>query len=71
MIFFAVKESEQGKGLGRHLLKIALHWLFTIKKIDSITLCVESLNKQAIHLYKKVGFKVVHELRYFTKNVLE
>ncbi|WP_456278702.1 GNAT family N-acetyltransferase [Bacillus sp. AK128] len=69
--FFAVKESEQGKGLGGHLLKIGLNWLFTFKMIDNITLCVNSTNKQAVSLYKKVGFKVIHELRYFTKNVLE
>ncbi|KOP81276.1 GNAT family N-acetyltransferase [Cytobacillus solani] len=67
--FFAVKESERGKGIGSKLLTIALKWLFTIESIKSITLCVNSSNQNAISLYKKVGFQHIHELCFFTRNV--
>jgi ribosomal protein S18 acetylase RimI-like enzyme len=65
--FFAVKVSERGKGLGEQLLIVALNWLFTFQTTESITLCVNSSNDNAIRLYKKVGFKQLHELCYFTK----
>lgn len=67
--FFAVKESERGKGLGGKLLTVGLKWLFTIESIGSITLCVNSSNQNAINLYKKVGFQQKHELCYFTKKI--
>ncbi|MDT8862601.1 GNAT family N-acetyltransferase [Alkalihalobacillus sp. MEB130] len=67
--FFAVKESERGKGIGGELLTVALKWLFTIESIDSITLCVNSSNQNAINLYKKIGFQQKHELCFFTKDL--
>jgi ribosomal protein S18 acetylase RimI-like enzyme len=67
--FFAVKESERGKGIGGKLLTVALKWLFNIESIGSITLCVNSSNQNAINLYKKVGFQQKHELCFFTKNL--
>ncbi|WP_226678437.1 GNAT family N-acetyltransferase [Mesobacillus jeotgali] len=67
--FFAVEESERGKGIGRELLTVALKWLFTIESIESITLCVNSSNQNAINLYKKVGFQHVHDLCFFTKSL--
>lgn len=60
--FFAVHESERGKGIGSELLRGALKWLFTFKEIESIRLCVSSNNKNAINLYQKVGFKHQHDL---------
>ncbi|MBE4909876.1 GNAT family N-acetyltransferase [Bacillus luteolus] len=66
--FFTVRESERGKGIGRILLTVALKWLFTIDSINSITLCVNSDNQNAINLYKKVGFQLIHELCFFTKS---
>lgn len=67
--FFAVQESERGKGIGSKLLTAALKWLFSIESIKSITLCVNSSNQNAINLYKKVGFQQIHELCFFTKNI--
>lgn len=67
--FFAVHESERGKGIGQKLLTVALKWLFTIESIESINLCVNSSNQTAINLYKKVGFQQTHELCFFTKNL--
>ncbi|MFN7250317.1 MAG: GNAT family N-acetyltransferase [Anaerobacillus sp.] len=67
--FFAVKESERGKGIGCQLLTVALKWLFTIDSIQSITLCVNSSNQKAINLYKRVGFKHIHDLCFFTKKM--
>lgn len=67
--FFAVNENERGKGIGSTLLTIALKWLFTFDSINSITLCVNSSNQNAINLYKKVGFQQMHELCFFTKDL--
>ncbi|WP_216827346.1 GNAT family N-acetyltransferase [Alkalihalobacterium elongatum] len=67
--FFAVKESERGKGIGCQLLNVALKWIFTYESIESITLCVNLSNKNAIHLYKKVGFLHSHDLCFFTKQL--
>lgn len=67
--FFAVRESERGKGIGEKLLTVALKWLFTFEKINSITLCVNSSNDKAISLYKKIGFKHVHDLCFLTKEL--
>ncbi len=65
--FFAVNESERGKGIGSKLLTMALRWIFTFASIDNITLCVNSENEKALNLYKKVGFKEKHQLYYFTR----
>lgn len=67
--FFAVKESERGKGVGKQLLTVALKWLFTFETIDFITLCVNSSNDNALRLYKKVGFRRIHDLCFFTKEI--
>lgn len=67
--FFAVEESERGYGIGGQLLTGALKWLFTFSGMDSITLCVNSANDNAINLYKKVGFTHLHDLRVFTKEL--
>src|SRR5699024_3616500 len=47
--FFAVESSERGKGTGRQLLMGALKWIFSFENIDSITLCVNSINHSAIN----------------------
>ncbi|UII57573.1 GNAT family N-acetyltransferase [Cytobacillus spongiae] len=68
--FFAVDEGERGKGIGEQLLAIALRWLFTFPTIEEITLCVNASNDRAIRLYQKVGFRLEHELSYFSKTRL-
>ncbi|MDU5080797.1 GNAT family N-acetyltransferase [uncultured Tissierella sp.] len=65
--FFAVNESQRGKGIGCYLLTMALRWLFSFNSIDSISLCVNSKNEKAINLYKMAGFKEKHQLSYFIK----
>ncbi|CAK7006288.1 GNAT family N-acetyltransferase [Tissierella sp. P1] len=65
--FFAVNESQRGKGIGCYLLTMALRWLFSFNSIDSINLCVNSKNEKAINLYKMAGFKEKHQLSYFIK----
>ena len=67
--FFAVNESERGKGIGRELLSVALKWIFTFDTIDSITLCVNTINDNAIGLYRKVGFNQIHDLRFLSKKI--
>ncbi|WP_042221677.1 GNAT family N-acetyltransferase [Oceanobacillus manasiensis] len=67
--FFAVAPIVRGKGIGRQLLAGSLKWLFTFESMDSITLCVNSTNQNAINLYKKVGFQHQHDLISFTKDV--
>jgi ribosomal protein S18 acetylase RimI-like enzyme len=51
--FFAVQESERGKGIGEKLLSDALNWFFTFESIQSIALSVSSGNRYAIRLKKK------------------
>lgn len=65
--FFAVDESQRGKGIGSKLLTMALKWIFTFDSINHITLCVNAENKKALDLYRKVGFKQKNHLCYFTK----
>lgn len=65
--FFAVNESQRGKGIGCYLLTMALRWLFSFNSIDSVSLCVNSKNEKAINLYKMAGFKEKHQLSYFIK----
>lgn len=65
--FFAVDESQRGKGIGSALLTMALKWLFTFDSINNIVLCVNSSNERALNLYRRVGFKQKHQLCYFLK----
>ena len=54
-----VLPDQQGKGLGRDLMKAALDWLGD-KKI--VTLSVAEYSVSAINLYKKFGFEEVNEV---------
>ncbi|SET80871.1 Acetyltransferase (GNAT) family protein [Oceanobacillus limi] len=67
--FFAVEDAERGNGVGGQLLKGALKWLFTFEGMESITLCVNAANVNAINLYRKVGFQYLHDLCSFTKEI--
>ncbi|HAM79539.1 GNAT family N-acetyltransferase [Ornithinibacillus bavariensis] len=68
--FFGVLEDKRGLGIGGQLLKGAIRWLFTFEAIDSITLCVNMKNDNAIRLYQKVGFTLQDELCFFKKRIL-
>ncbi len=47
---------------------MALKWLFTFDSVDDITLCVNSVNENALNLYKMVGgFEQEYQLCYFTE----
>ncbi len=67
--FFGVAEGMRGRGIGRELLASALKWLFLFDTIESISLCVDSSNARAIHLYEKVGFVLQHDMHYFMKRI--
>ncbi|WP_425447235.1 GNAT family N-acetyltransferase [Dethiothermospora halolimnae] len=67
--FFAVDESERGKGIGYKLLNMALKWLYSFNFMEQIVLSVGVDNKKAISLYKKVGFKEKYQLCYLTKEI--
>ncbi|WP_174612735.1 GNAT family N-acetyltransferase [Virgibacillus ihumii] len=67
--FFGVDRLAQGKGIGLALLAKGLQWLFSFPSIEETTLCVRSDNSKAIHLYKKVGFQVEHELTLLEKKI--
>jgi RimJ/RimL family protein N-acetyltransferase len=48
----------RGMGLGKELMKMLLQWGKDNKLIQKMSLAVFSSNKNAIALYKKVGFKI-------------
>ncbi|RXI96707.1 GNAT family N-acetyltransferase [Anaerobacillus alkaliphilus] len=63
--FIAVTPSSRGLGIGKKLVNKALTFLFSFEEIEEITLCVNSSNQAAIHVYEKVGFTKVHELVFY------
>lgn len=65
--FIAVREDKQGKGLGSKLINIAINWIFSFEKIESITLCVNKENKKALKLYRKCGFKEKNNMIFLKK----
>ncbi|MCA0986521.1 GNAT family N-acetyltransferase [Guptibacillus algicola] len=67
--FFAVDEAYRGIGFGSRLLQQALSWLFTFRKINTVTLCVNAANKEAIRVYERTGFDLIHELEAFSKKL--
>ncbi|MFD1018269.1 GNAT family N-acetyltransferase [Thalassobacillus hwangdonensis] len=69
--FVSVNRKDRGKGIGRKLIVNALQWMFTHDEIDSVTLCVNATNEKALKLYKKAGFKQVHELCFFKKSLVK
>ncbi|KMJ58052.1 hypothetical protein AB685_14655 [Bacillus sp. LL01] len=67
--FFAVDERFQGEGIGTELLKCAVAWIFSFKQMDSLQLCVNTTNSNAIRLYQKAGFQLDAELDHYEKNL--
>lgn len=54
----SVSKKHWGKGIGTALLKCLLQWCKDSKVIRKVNLKVRTDNHTAIHLYKKMGFKV-------------
>ncbi|MED4129419.1 N-acetyltransferase [Shouchella miscanthi] len=67
--FLGVDTNSREKGLGTALLSKGLEWLFSFESIDEITLCVNSANETAIHIYQKLGFHKEHELLSYEKHL--
>ncbi|WP_226682445.1 GNAT family N-acetyltransferase [Sutcliffiella horikoshii] len=67
--FFAVDERFRGQSIGTELLKGVVSWIFSFIEIDEIRLCVNSTNKQAIHVYQKAGFRLADELYFYQKEL--
>lgn len=67
--FLGVDTHSREKGIGTALLSKGLEWLFSFETIDEITLCVNSANEKAIHIYQKLGFHTEHELISYEKNL--
>ncbi len=56
-------KSDRGKGYGTDALKVLLRVGFDFLNLHRIALNVFHTNKQALHVYEKIGFKKVGELR--------
>jgi len=65
--FIAIDPAYRGQGHGKNLLKVAPQWLFSFTEIEQIELCVSADKQAAIELYRPVGFKIKHELYYYSK----
>ncbi|RJG23624.1 GNAT family N-acetyltransferase [Paenibacillus thiaminolyticus] len=63
--FIAVAPSARGRGIGAALLQRGLGYLFEDPRIEKITLCVRADNEQALHLYRRAGFRELHRLRFY------
>lgn len=57
--FLGVSEIHRRKGIGKHLLLTALHWLFEEENMPEVKLTVSSANN-ARKLYESVGFSLLH-----------
>ncbi|WP_391122758.1 GNAT family N-acetyltransferase [Psychrobacillus sp. L3] len=65
--YIAVSPSYRKQGIGKTLIRAALSHLFSYEEIQEVSLCVESHNEKAIHLYQAAGFQTKHELISFEK----
>lgn len=63
--YIAVAADYQKQGIGTILIRAALYYLFSFKKIEEISLSVAKENDKANRLYKAAGFKEVHELIHY------
>jgi GNAT superfamily N-acetyltransferase len=57
----AVTENARGKGIGKTLLRAALHWAITQRNAPAVALVVTEGNAEAMHLYESVGFRLLVE----------
>lgn len=51
------------KGYGSEALILLLDYAFNVLNLHNVRLNVNSINKKAIHVYEKLGFKLVGKLR--------
>lgn len=59
-----VNADYQGKGLGKQIMNHLLEFAQS-KRINTIQLSVDRVNKTAIRLYEKFGFEIVKEVDYY------
>lgn len=52
----------QGKGLASRAAKLAMDYGFTVLNLYKLYLIVDKENEKAIHIYRKLGFRVEGEL---------
>jgi ribosomal protein S18 acetylase RimI-like enzyme len=57
----AVTEAARGKGVGRALLRSALHWAIVQRNAPQVALVVTEGNSNAMGLYESVGFRLLAE----------
>lgn len=54
---FMIDIRYQNQGYGYKALKLILDYLYVERRYESVEVCVKKEDTQAIHLYKKIGFK--------------
>ena len=67
MLNFSVDSKYQGRGIGSRLLSYMLD-LFSSKGAKSSILEVRESNEEAIGLYKKYGFSLIHSRKKYYSN---
>jgi diamine N-acetyltransferase len=58
-----IKPEHQGRGYAVTAARLAMDYAFSILNLHKLYLIVDKYNEKAIHVYKKVGFKVEAELK--------
>jgi putative acetyltransferase len=62
-----VHEGHQGRGIGTALLKRLMSWARKAPGVEKIELGVRTVNRGAVRLYKRLGFRVEGRLRKHLK----
>jgi RimJ/RimL family protein N-acetyltransferase len=58
------EEEDRGKGYGTEAMLLLLEHSFLSLNLESVYLGVYEYNKRAVHLYEKIGFKLVGRRRH-------
>ncbi|MBV6682376.1 GNAT family N-acetyltransferase [Bacillus sp. JRC01] len=67
--FIAVDPAERHQGIGTTLTKAALAFLHDELGIQTVSMTVDAGHDQAIRLYGRAGFEVVHRMEHYTVRV--
>lgn len=67
--FIAVDPAERQQGIGTALTKTALAFLQDELGIQTVSMTVDAGHEQAIRLYGRAGFEVVHRMEYYVVRV--